>query len=357
MMIPAKLDCYRQSTKRLSYAPNATWARVLVLGAMATILSPMFALQSLSDDPRSVPDASSVQEDAGQLASFRAEIVEGKYVEAAPRLRTYLEGHPLSWQAHYELGYVLFRTHDVKASVAELSRSLELNINNAEAHKILGLDLTIVEEENLAGVEFLQAVRLEPKSAEIHYFLGRHYMTQSAFRNAQRELEAAIALDPEYVKAYDNLGLTMESLNDKAAALRNYNQAIALAEKQSLHSEWPYLDLARFYRSQHEPDLALTYARKAVDKNPRADQAYFEFAKIYRDCEEWELSVQFLHKAIAIDPHSGEYYYVLGQVDRKLGRMDESREALKKSAELHDQAGCSPAQGALTVPSSSDPHP
>ncbi len=303
--------------------------------------------------PLSAPATGSPQEDAAQLRAFEGHILEGKYVEVLPFLRQYLKNNPRSWQAHYDLGYVLFRTHDIRGSIDELARSLELNVNNAQAHKILGLDFMIVEKNDLAKVELQQAVLLKPGSAEMHYFLGRNFMSQSNFSEAKRELEAAVRIDPQFAKAYDNLAVTLDSLGDKDRALQTFRFAIDLSEKQELHSEWPYLDLARFYRAQHEEDLALSCVRKSLVKNPRAPQAYFELAKIHRDREEWGNAAKSVEKAIAIDSYSAEFYYFASQVYQRLGRLEESRRALDKFQQLQNAVGVVPSAG----DDSSDAHP
>jgi tetratricopeptide (TPR) repeat protein len=230
---------------------------------------------------------------------------------------------------------VLFRLHKFQDSIRHLSKSLELNIGNADAHRILGLDLTIIGKDALARVEFEQAVRWDPDSAENHYWLGRHYMDKQVFPLAKQELEAAIALDPRYMKAYDNLGLTMEALGDNDAAIKSYLRATKLVEEQKLDSEWPYLDLARLYNRLNDSKQAFKYATKAIERNPRADQAYFELAKVYRYWGQWDQAVEALQKSIEINPRSADYYYVLSYLYRKLGKLKESNEALQSFMRLH----------------------
>jgi tetratricopeptide (TPR) repeat protein len=275
------------------------------------------------------------QDDAARLETIETDIRNAKYLEVQPTLRQYLEDHPLSSRGHYDLGYALFRARggsqpladSLKESIKELSRSLELNINNADAHKILALDFTMFQREDLAEVELKQAVRLNPGSAEIHYFLGRHYMGQSNYSLAKSELETAIRLDPTYMKAYDNLGITMDMLGDRPTAEKNYSKAIELDETEGSLSELPYLDLAKLYHEENDFAEAVSFATKALVKNPRSDLACYELARIYYDQAKWDDAVDALKKAIALDPSEMEYYYLLGRSYRKLGNMEESKQA------------------------------
>jgi superkiller protein 3 len=233
--------------------------------------------------------------------------------------------HPESWRAQYQLGYVLFRLHDVHGSVAALSKSLQLNLRNAEAHKVLGLDLTMLGDYDRAQLELEQAAAQAPDSAEIHYFLGRVYYTKNIFPLARREFEAAIKLDPTYMKAYDNLGLTLEAVGEGDAAVENWKRAIELCEQQGLVSEWPFINLAAYYNRQNDPQQALTYSQKAVEKNPKAAEAYFQMGRAHRSLHQTEQASEALQKAIANNPDNAEYHYVLSLVYRKLGKNAESQ--------------------------------
>jgi tetratricopeptide (TPR) repeat protein len=272
------------------------------------------------------------------LDDIETAIAANKFAEAEPVLTTYLADHPDSSRAYYDLGYVQFRTHKIGPSIKQLSKSLELNPNNAEAHKVLALNCTIIGRYDLAEVELLQAARLNPESAEIHYFLARTYYTRGVYPLAKSEFETAIRLNPSYIKAYNNLGITLEALGDNDAALRNYNAAIRLEDRQEQKSEWPYIYLSSFYNRQKNAAEALLYARKAVELNPASDTAYFEMAKAYRTQKQLQKAVDATRRAIAINSHLSDYYYVLGLALRELGNQPESEEALKKYAQLQQQS-------------------
>lgn len=264
-------------------------------------------------------------EDIRQTDIFAERVRQNQLQQVRPLLEAYLKQHPDSWRAQYQLGYILFRLHDVQGSILALSKSLQLNIRNAEAHKVLGLDLTMLGDYDRAQLELEQAAALAPESAEIHYFLGRVYYTKNIFPQARQEFEAAIKFEPTYMKAYDNLGLTLEAVGESDAAVENWRRAIELSEKQGLASEWPLTNLAAFYNRQNDPQEALAYSQKAVEKNPSAAEAYFQMGRAYRSLEKPEPAAEALQKAIANDPDNAEYHYVLSMVYRKLGKNAESQ--------------------------------
>lgn len=296
-------------------------------GFVATVLA--------QDDAKSDLGTSANKDSDAVLDAIEKDVAANKLEGTESRLQNYLQDHPGSAKAHYDLGYVQFRDHNIRSSIAELSKSLELNSSNPEAHKVLGLDCGIVGRYDLAEVELQEAARLQPTSGEIHYFLARTYYTLGVYPLAKSEFETAIHLDPASVKAHSNLGITLEALGDNDGALRNYRQAIQLQEQEAkaAKSEWPYTYLSGFYNRQQNASDAIVYAQKAIDINPRSDSAYFEMAKAYRTKNELQKAATAARDAIAISPQA-QYYYVLAQVLREAGDQKQSAEALAKYAEL-----------------------
>jgi tetratricopeptide (TPR) repeat protein len=321
-----------------SFPGSIFWWRCTIFLAIAIAVAnsnfsfhaPLFAQDVKADvgNPRT-------EESDATLEAIENDILANKLQDVEPRLQGYLQAHPESAKAHYDLGYLQFRNHDVRSSIRELSKSLELNSANAEAHKVLGLDCASVGRYDLAEVELQVAAQLTPESGEIHYFLARTYYTLGVYPLAKTEFETAIRLEPASVKAYSNLGLTLEALGDNDGALKNYTQAIRLqrVDPMTAKYEWPYTYLSAFYNRQHQASEALVYAQNAIEINPQSDAAYFEMTKAYRTMSDLQKAAAAAREAIAISPQA-QYYYVLSQVLREAGDQKQSAQALEKYAEL-----------------------
>ncbi|MGI8989164.1 MAG: tetratricopeptide repeat protein [Bryobacteraceae bacterium] len=264
-----------------------------------------------------------------EIGDFDRMIASGRYTEAEAPLEAYVASHPDSWQALYQIGYVDFRSHKILLSVEALSRSLVLRVDQPEAHKILGFDLTILGKLDLAEVEMRQAIRLDPNSAESRYELGKICYERGQQGCAVQELQTAIWIAPAYVKAHHNLGLAYEASNDFARARRSFERAIELNREQSRPSSWPYTDYAGFLNRRYDFAGALALCRLAVEADPRADQAWFEMAKAYRGLADIARSVTALERAIELQ-RKPDYLYVLSQAYRKQGREAEARKVLSE---------------------------
>ena len=172
-------------------------------------------------------------DDPEKVAEFERYIREARYAEVEPLLTAYVKNErPRSSWGWYALGYSLFAQQKIGEAIQALARSLELDLKNAEAHKILGRTLMIIGRFDAAQIEFEEGIRHKPDSAEIHYNLGKLFSVQDDWEPARKALEAALRIDPAYLEALDALGFALEALGDDAGAVAKYEQAIALNEER-----------------------------------------------------------------------------------------------------------------------------
>ncbi len=147
-----------------------------------------------------------ITDDSAKIAEFEDYIRACRFKEVEPLLTDYVSERPKSSWGWYALGYSQFAQQKVGESIKSLSKSLQLDIRNAEAHKILGRDLMIIGRFDAAQIEFEQGIRYSPQSADIHYDLGKLFSIQDNWENARKEFEAALQIDLSYVEALDALG-------------------------------------------------------------------------------------------------------------------------------------------------------
>src|SRR5207253_1915270 len=108
--------------------------------------------------------------------------------------------HPKSSWGWYALGYSQFAQRKIGESIQVLAKSLEFDVRNAEAHKILGRDLMIVGRLDAARTEFEQGIHYNPQSSEMHFNLGKLFSIQDSWVAARKEFEAALGIDSSYME-------------------------------------------------------------------------------------------------------------------------------------------------------------
>jgi len=268
-------------------------------------------------------------DDPARVADLEGYIREGKFTEVEPLLAEYVKQRPKSSWGWYALGYSLFAQQKIGESIKALAKSLELDIRNVEAHKILGRNLIIIGRFDAAQIEFEQGLRYKPNSAELHYNLGKLFSIQDNWEPARKALEAAVRIDPSYVEALDALGFALEALGDDTGALGSYQKAIALNEERKGRFAGAHVNLSAYYNRTGDPEQALDYARKAIELDPKSDRAWFQKGRADERQGKLDDAVDALNRAISINPRASSYYYVLANVYRRLNWMDESKKALE----------------------------
>jgi tetratricopeptide (TPR) repeat protein len=292
-----------------------------------------------STEARSVLEASTPKpHSTADVDAIERLIRDRKFGEAEQSLRRRVEQQPESAWAWYALGYSLYGERKIGESIQALARSLQLDVNNADAHKVLGRDLMIIGRFDAAKTEFELGKKLNGKSAEMPYNLGKLYSIQDNWVDARREFEAALAIDPMYMEAYDGLGFAMEALGDDGAATANYRKSIELCEARRAAFASPYVNMSAVLNRSGDHASALEYARKAYATNPQSDRALFQMAKAYEQLEDLQAAADALKRAIELNPRASSYFYVLGTVYRKMGRSAESRDAMQSFARLERES-------------------
>jgi tetratricopeptide (TPR) repeat protein len=273
-------------------------------------------------------------DDVRQMEIAEGYIREAKFQEAESLLNDYVGERPNSSWGWYALGYSQFGQKRIGASIQSLAKSLQLNVKNAEAHKILGRDLMIVGRFDAAQIEFEEGIRLNPQSAELHYNLGKLFSINDNWEPAKRELEKAVRLDPLYIEAWDALGFATESLGDDSGAVADYEKAIHLNEARKGQFSSAHVNLSAYYNRTGQPERAIEYAKAAIELNPQNDRAWFQMAKAHERRGELEAAVDSANRAVQLNSRASSYYYVLATLYRRLGRTNESTQALVQFTKL-----------------------
>jgi superkiller protein 3 len=263
-------------------------------------------------------------------------IAEGEFQRVSTELRRFTEENPKSPRALYQLGYAYYRLHQIPAAVRALSASLAQDSKNADAHRVLGYCLTIVQKQDLAEHEFEEAVRLNPRSSESHYALGKLFYEKGAYDRAATELKLAVDLDSSSFRAHQSLGLAYEALNDISRAKEHLDLAVRLNGSSPKPSEWPELNLASFYNRRGDYENARQSAQRALAIAAGSDVAHFQLSKAFRGLGNWKDCIRELQAAIAIDPDNAEFFYALSIAYQRMNDPLLASKARERFEQLKD---------------------
>jgi Flp pilus assembly protein TadD len=187
---------------------------------------------------------------------------------AAAAYRDYLELLPGDSEARARLIHLLVEQQDNDAALAELDRLEAGKAPTVESLK-LRADVQVAAKKWDDSILTLQkALALAPNDAQLHGGLGRIFLQKRDFTSAERELGAALHLDPKNLTYFKDLSSTFFLEGNYPAALAAMDQ-IAKVE-QPAPGVW--FIRAICYDRLNQPKPALEAYQKFLeldqDKNP-----------------------------------------------------------------------------------------
>lgn len=205
-----------------------------------------------------------------------------------------------------------------------LARVVKAEPKNAEALKLQGDTLYLLGEAIDAEKSLLAAIALEPANADYHYAVGRIYYQQSRYDESIERLRKVIEIDPKSYRAYDNLGLAYEGLNDLPKAIENYERAMELSANADPPYDWVYGNMSNLLHKAGDYKKAFQFGAEAAHRNSNSARNFFLTGRALAKLEKWELAAKWLGQSVKLDPKYSEARYQFAQVLRKMGRTEEA---------------------------------
>lgn len=176
----------------------------------------------------------------------------------------------------------------------------------------------------------------EPANPSYQYWLGRLDYDAGRYRAAIARYEQVVKRDPSFVRAYDNMGLAYEALNEPERALPPYRRAVELNRQAAGKSPWPATNLGILLRNQGQVAEAEALLREAVRDDPAFPQAHYQLAMLLEQQGRQDNAIAELTRAADLDAAYAEPRYALARLYRKAGRSDEAAAALAAFQRLQD---------------------
>jgi tetratricopeptide (TPR) repeat protein len=142
-----------------------------------------------------------------------------------------------------------------------------------------------------AAAEYRKAIQKNPAALNLHFRLGRALLLQSHdrgnLREARKEFEAELALNPSDAVAEYQVGQILQTEQDPAAAAARFERAVSL--------------------------------------NPNFAEALVALAKTRSDERKYGEAIGLLERAVKLQPASESAHYGLMMAYRNAGRMDDAQ--------------------------------
>lgn len=186
---------------------------------------------------------------------------------------------------------------------------------------------------DLAGAaeRFAQVAAARPEWPAGHLELGRVHLDRGDPAAALRAFQAATTADPKNVRAWNNVGIALQSLERIDEAMRAFAHTLALDPKYPL----AHFNLARLYKLRGDEKRALEHAQAAVRGDERMVEGWLLVGDIHRRSREMQPALAAYAMAMRADPGSLKARNVHAEMLAEVGLVDEARRAYRQ---VHEQA-------------------
>ncbi len=244
-------------------------------------------------------------------------------------LRQAVELDPDDAMAHKNLGNALLDEGRLEEAEASYRRALELDPGFAAAHFNLGTVLLEQGKPEEATPSYRRSIELDPVDAEAHILLGNALWEQKRPGEAEASLRRAIELDPDHATGHIELGNMLFDRRVLGEAEASYRRALELDPDHATGHYYLGLVLVE----QGRLGEAEASYRRALELDPDHATARGALREVLRQrlVQEEEAS---LRGAIELDPEKAASHTGLGMVLGRQGRLDEAERSLRRAIEL-----------------------
>jgi tetratricopeptide (TPR) repeat protein len=176
-----------------------------------------------------------------------------------------------------------------------------------------------------------RALEVDPNSFNTYVQLGNLYFREKAIDKAIAEYQEAARLNPKSVGAWTVLGMLHDSLSQFKLAEKDYEAALAIDPNAGVAAN----NLAWLY-CEHGGDMdkALELARRAKQVLPNAARVSGTLAWIYYKRQLYNSAVPLLEEAVREEPKDAQIRFELAASLLKAGKKAQAREELDVALKL-----------------------
>ena len=263
-----------------------------------------------------------------------AMIRQRDYPRAEKNLSEYLLIHPDAAEAHFLLGYTLYREDKARASLAEYTTGARFHKPEANDLAVVAMDYILLHDYAGADRWLRQAVAWSPENSLYRYYLGRTQYAENRFQEAIESFNKCLALQPRNVKAEYNLGLAWEGLDHNADAVQAYRTAIAWQQTLAKQDPQPYLDLGILQLHQGQVTEAEGSLQTAASLDKQNPKIHEELGEAYEQLKKLAQAQAELETAASLAPNVPSLHFELGRIYQREGLRGKAQEQFARCAAL-----------------------
>ncbi len=266
-----------------------------------------------------------------------AYLYSGKFDSAMIAFKKYQAHAPNNPDPLHSLANALSFHGDYEAAVRQFRQVIQEYPHYYKAYDELGATYLAMGKWREARKVFEEYLRIAPKAMlpRGRLQLGRVYFIQGNAALAEKELQAALALEAQNLQAHWLRGLNALSvsawLDTARQELQRMEKLLALPRARDEAAYYHHLR-GRIFVAEGKFEEGLAALHKAVEASPR-EFIYFkkELAEGYLNAGQPEETLREASELLSFNANAADVLKLLGEAQRHLGRFDMAMQSFRKS--------------------------
>jgi len=201
--------------------------------------------------------------------------------------------------------------------------------SESEVNLVIALFSNGKFQEAIDEVESL--IKSFPEVPLLHNIMGACYAGLGMLGSAIISYDKAIAIKPDYAKAYFNLGGAHHELRQYDDSVKSYEKSLEIDPNYAeAHN-----NLGNVLRDSGELEEAVISYEKALIINPDYLESHYSLGTSLQELGQWGQMLEHLQQAVSIQPNLAEAHNRIGTGLEELGRVTEAVESYKKAIEIN----------------------
>ena len=158
---------------------------------------------------------------------------------------------------------------------------------------------------------YLAAADAVPNSAKMRAFRGIVYLGKNDFARSRRDLEAALAIKPDYPDAVEAMGLLELRSGNRQSALDYLQRALEMSSPEDFDYDYRAANLAALLIETGKPDEAMKLLNRRIAESPGYSRLWSNRAALRVALGQFAEGLADAKTALRLDPHNDQARKVL----------------------------------------------
>jgi Tfp pilus assembly protein PilF len=247
-----------------------------------------FQQKKIRDAGKTLELAISQHIESAAIYALLSEVYEaaGHPDHAIPAMRLALERDPRNEALHFRYGMMLVDTKAPQAAVLRLQEAVQILPQSKRLWFALGFAQVEATKLDQARESLTRALQLDPQFVPALAYMGVISVEQSAYVDGTKYYERALAADSKLPMVRYLLAEAIQKMQDADLARAERELQLALADDPNMAAA--RLSLGKLYANHSRNEEALQQLEAAIKLDPKLSEGHYRLGRLYQKLKRTE---------------------------------------------------------------------